>query len=288
MYNKNMNTPFSSSLKELRKEAGFPSAYRFYHGNGGGGVMKFSYRAYLRFEQGEVLPSPMVLSGLYPALKLIPGSSASMELAAAWLKTMAGEEAYRAVFAQLIPKRPDPPGLSPLHKVMKKSLSDKKYPLSVKEASAILLSEEHYRCFLAMISAAGKWSAETLGKTVGIPKAAAEKIISDFIQTGLMRKAGGKLRSFRCVDKMVEFPRAEILPPGLHTRMKGYQTALIAAGETMWRRLGILRADADALADLYPVMALNMSAAQAYAVTGKTPKSALFAIEGRVVKLFDF
>ncbi|MEI7528877.1 MAG: hypothetical protein WCK76_08025 [Elusimicrobiota bacterium] len=61
-----------------------------------------------------------------------------------------------------------------------------------------------------------------------------------------------------------------------------------AAGRSAWFRRGIFRADADALTNFYTLMGVNLSSSRAYAVTEKPPKSALFAVEARVVKVRDF
>ena len=49
-------TLFSEMLKKYRREAGFISAYSYYHDNGGKTVFRFSYRMYLLIEQGKILP----------------------------------------------------------------------------------------------------------------------------------------------------------------------------------------------------------------------------------------
>lgn len=49
-----------------------------------------------------------------------------------------------------------------------------------------------------------------------------------------------------------------------------------------------MRADSAVFREYYPLMALNISAANTYAVRKKTEKSALYWVEGRIVKLRDF
>ena len=52
----NMSTAFSETLCRIRAAEGFPTAYRFFHDNGGTQVLGFTYRQYLRMEQGKNLP----------------------------------------------------------------------------------------------------------------------------------------------------------------------------------------------------------------------------------------
>lgn len=281
-----MKTLFSESLVKLRKEAGFPTAYRFYHDNAGKPVLKFSYRTYLLFEQGEALPPPEALARISVALKLIPKSPPAGQLASAWLRTMTGEEAYTSLFEPFISLKTEALGLSPMHKAMGKFV--KKTPISVDQAVLILSTPEHYRAFLTLANDAGTWSAETLAETAGLKAAAAGVILAAFARKGLARKVKQGLYAFNNEGLILEFPRAEIMPRGLNDKMRGYQAEMLAGGSLAWRRLNVLRADARELAAFFPVLSLSMSAATGYSVEEKTKDSAMFAIESRVVKLFDF
>lgn len=281
-----MTTIFSESLIELRKKAGFPTAYRFYHDNGGKPVLTFSYRKYLLFEQGEALPSPEVLRRISLALKLIPRSPLAGKLATAWLRAMAGEEAYGFVFEPFISVKTETPGFSPLHRAMGRLIN--KHPITVAQAVLILSTYEHYRSFLVLVHDTGAWSCESFAKTAGFKKAAAAKILSDFAKAGLLKKIKNDSYKSPQENVILEFPRAEILPRGLNDRMRGYQAELISSGALTWRRLNVLRADSVELAAYYPLISLTMSTVSAYETSKETKNSAVFAIESRVVKLFDF
>ena len=87
-----MATIFSETLVKLRKAAGFPTAYRFYHDNGGAAALKVTYRNYLMMEQGHSLPVAVRLERLLIGLRLLRATPESRELTLAWLKTMLGEE----------------------------------------------------------------------------------------------------------------------------------------------------------------------------------------------------
>ncbi len=278
-----MKTTFSETLISLRKAAGFTTAYRFYHDNGGKPVLTFSYRKYLLFEQGEALPSPEVLRRISLALKLIPKSPPAGKLASAWLRTTAGDEAYDFVFEPFIAIKEDTPGLSPAHRAMGRLI--KKRPVSVAQACVILASYEHYHSFILLLHDEGSLSCEAFAKAAGLKPPAAAKILADFVKSGLVKKIKGSYRGFG--DTILELPRAEMMPAGLNDRMRGYQAKLLASGSLAWRRLNVIRADAVELAAFYPLLSLTMSAASAYETGEKTKNSAVFAIESRVTKLFE-
>lgn len=281
-----MDTVFAEQLIGMRKSAGFPTAYRFFHDNGGKSALKFSYRKYLLFEQGAALPSPDILGRISLALKLIPKSPQAGKLSAAWLRTIAGEESYAFVFEPFISVKTELPGMSPLHKAIGGFI--KRHPITVPQAVLILSSAEHYRAFLVFENDAGPWRSEELAKAAGLRGPLAAKILSAFVGSGLVKRERNGSHSAAHPNFILEFPRAEILPAGLNDKMREYQAELVAAGSLAWRRMKILRADAVELAAFYPVLSLSMSAASSYEVAEKTKNSAMFAVESRVVKLFDF
>lgn len=282
-----MDSTFSGILADLRRQAGFPTAYRFFHDNGGRHVLKASYRQYLLWEQGRALPPAAALGRLVPALKLLPGSAQHGALAAAWLSSLAGGELYKELFAPFFALKENAHGGSPLHKAMSRALNEKKYPLSVDQAVAILSGLDHYKAFLFMINDRGDWSEARLAGEAGLGKGAAAEVAKAFLKAGLLKKAGAGLKC-ALVDSMVEFPRAEIMPAGYGDRMEKFQNELLASGSCAWRRLGFLRANARDFAAFFPLMSLNLSTAAVYSVTEKSPSTAMFAVEGRVVKLRDF
>lgn len=280
-----MITVFSEHLVNTRKAAGFPTAYRFFHDNGGKQALRFSYRQYLLFEQGESLPTAEMLGRISLALKLIPKSPPAGKLTMAWLRTMAGDDAYSFVIEPFLSVKEDPAGVSPLHKVIGGLI--KKQPITVEQAVTILSSKEHYKVFIVFENDAGPWLRDSLAASSSLKPALVDKVLSDFSKVGLLKKQrnGSYLSSHG--DAILEFPRAEIMPPGLNDRMRAYQADLVAAGDMTWRRMKLLRADAVELPAFYPVLSLSISSASAYEVTEKTRHSAMFAVEAKVVKLFD-
>jgi len=283
-----MTTIFSGTLAKARKEAGFSTAYRFFHDNGGEHVLGASYRKYLLWEQGKALPPAGSLARLIPALRLLPGSAPLGALVAAWLKTLAGEKFYDEVLKPFITVKEATSGLSPLHKAMNRALNERKYPLSIEQATTILASCEHYKAFLFMINDRGNWSESTFADTLGIAKPAAARVIKDFTKLGLLKKSKTGALKCQVSDFIAEFPRGEVMPAGYGERMEKYQRELLESGQASWQRMGFMRADAKEFANFFPVMSLNMTTASTYGITEKTENSAMFAIEGRIVKLRDF
>ena len=283
-----MGTVFSETLTKLRREAGFRTPYRFYQDSGGAPALKISYGKYLALEQGITLPLFKRLIRLIYCLRLIERSPAANELVTAWLRTLAGEEDYGNLLEPIISPRKGPVSLSPMHKAMRRSLAGRKHYLSIAQYDAIVENRDNYLCYLALVNDEGKWSPAELSKFLKLTPGAAVKALEALARVKILKKdSAGRYKCPLC-GKMIEYPHYIILGPAKFGKLLEYFKELSAGGKLEWERFGAFRADAETLRDFLQIMQLNVSTAQSYAVTGKTAKSALFAIKGTVVRLRDF
>ncbi|HBE87691.1 MAG TPA: hypothetical protein DDW67_00925 [Elusimicrobia bacterium] len=281
-----MATIFSDTLTKLRREAGFPTAYRFFHDNGGDKVLGMCYRKYLMMEQGRILPQFKHLRGFIFGMHLVRRSAASRELVRAWLRTMAGEELYGEILEPMLAESPEKLRLSPSQKMLKEALAGRKFYMTPAHLALVSASGENYLAFLLFSNDSGSWTPERLAEAGGFKKAAAAAIIKRFLAAKLLRKAGA---GYKCplAGGLLEMP-PKIAAPAAYEALKRRQEELILTGQRAYLRRGLFRADADAIRDFYPMMSVNVSSSHVYAVKERTAKSALFAVEGRVVKIRDF
>ena len=119
-----MKLLFAKTLKKHREEAGFSTAYQFFHKNGGEGYLKTSYRMYLHIEHGKFLPPFKDLPLYMYALHIMPGTSSGINFLTAWFKAAYGEEAFGTLLAPILIKSPEESVASPLHKAIDKLLMD--------------------------------------------------------------------------------------------------------------------------------------------------------------------
>ncbi|HNT98760.1 MAG TPA: hypothetical protein PKK31_10895 [Elusimicrobiales bacterium] len=283
-----MATPFSQTLVKLRKEAGFGTAYSFFHDNGGAPALKISYRNYLHMEQGKLLPVFSRLRLLLYPLRLVHRSSEAAGLVLAWLRTMAGDEPFEELISPLLAPRKDVIGVSPMHKAAKKALDSRKYYLNAGQTRVITADDDTYLCYVALSNDTGAWKVRELAGALKMPEARAAKALAALKREKVVRET--RKGVFRCpfAGMMIEFPHLATLPRDMHRRMDELEDRLERSGRPVWLRSGIIRADAGAFRDFLPVMGLNISTAQTYAVTEKSADSALFFIGGRVTKIRDF
>lgn len=278
---------FSGLLRKKRQEAGFRTAYRFFHGNGGEKFFGFSYRQYLRIELGKSVPGPERLSRLVSGLRLRNRTTPANELALSWLKTFVGEDVYANVFSFLgIPASARP--IPPTQRELKSTLAGRKRYLTPAQLGAALTDKDTYLCFLSLNYDTGTWSADRLIKELGIPRPAAERSLSTLFSAKLLKKAGkGRYRS-AVSDQTVEFPPREAIDENLLKKHRDYTRELIAAGREEFGRSGIIRADDVIFRDLFPTLQLSLDAMLAHKVREHTANSALYYVTGQVVKLRNF
>lgn len=283
-----MSTAFSETLCRIRKAEGFPTAYRFFHDNGGTKGMGFSYRQYLRMEQGKNLPGSEKLCKLVLALRLVPKSAPANALSIAWLQSLIGEAAYQCLFP-FIAAAPSKNGLPPMHTAVKNALSGEKHFITPDQFRSILTDKDTYLCFLALSSDTGAWSASQIAAAMRLTPEAADKALKTLARTRLVKKIKGNTYKCPFAAKMLEYPQFDIIDQALRAKLAGYERELVESGLDKWCRSGIIRADASTFFSSYsPLMMLNLSAAQTYNLSEKTEHSALFYIEGRIIKLRDF
>ena len=132
-----MGTIFSEALMQVRRNSGFRTAYRFYHGNGGETALGMTYRQYLLIEQGKTLPPFPRFRVLLHALRLIPNAAPANELIISWLKTMAGPPAFAEILAPLLYLKNSVPARSPLEDAVGRSLTGKRSFITPKQLEVI-------------------------------------------------------------------------------------------------------------------------------------------------------
>jgi hypothetical protein len=282
-----MATIFSETLVRLRKEAGFPTAYRFYHDNGGKPGLNITYRKYLAIEQGTILPVFGRLSFFIAALRRAPIEPEGKELITAWLKSTVGEKDYSALISPLLSPLSKVPVETPIRAAMKKTLARQKRYITPAQLKAITANRDNYLCFLSLSNDSDAWQPEELARTLGLPAARIKTALEELKQAKLLRKAGSR---YRChlMDDMLEYPSVTDATRNAIATLSDYQEELVAAGTRVWRQRGVLRADSEALSGFFPLMELNLSIAHTYATNERTKKTGLYFVEGRIVKLKDF
>lgn len=281
-----MGTIFSDALVRLRKESGFSTAYKFFYGNGGKSGLDLTYRQYLLIEQGKNLPVFNRLVKLLYALRIVHKTAGANGLTTAWLRTMAGEAAFRDVLEPLLGQKAAAVQ-PPMHGAMEKSLATKKHYITPGEMDIIADNCENYLCYFVLSKDSGKWTPQALAKQLDIKEETAEKAMKALASAKVLRRDRKGLYFCPTSMAMREFPQMNLHPEPFK-KIRAYQKRFVESGVIVFALRGFIRADLDALHNFFPLMRLNLSSAEAYNITEKTPRSAVFSVEGKITKLMDF
>jgi hypothetical protein len=282
-----MSTIFSETLMRLRRDAGFPTAYKFYHTNGGKPVFKISYRMYLFLEQGKRIP-PMESLGTYIfALKLLPKTAPAVDFMSAWLKTYLGEENFRNFIEPLLVDPRAAGEFSPLQNALKRNLDQKTLHLSPGQLEVVCKSKASHLCWTAMLNDSGSWAPEKLAGELGLTAAETKKAITELAAAKLIKRAGKTAYTCLFAGSIVVYPYGNITRE-LQARFNALREELVASGSVKYFRRAIIRTSASEFVNFMPIMALNITAADSYSITEKRKDSELVAVECKIVKLRDF
>jgi len=283
-----MTTIFSEMLIQLRKDAGFSSAYQFYHANDGKNVLKMTYRNYLLIEQGEALPPIEKLGVLIWSLRIPHGSAEANAFVYAWLRSMAGEENFKTLLEPITTVKPDSMGSSPLQNAMKKSLDKTRYYLTLEQVKAIHSSDDNYLCFLAISSDKGVWKVKEFADRLKLPEAAAKKALKTLAGLKLVKEIKKDVYKCSLADALLTYPNMNTLPPDFGKKLRACNRKLLETGQEIYPHSIIVRANDNDFRSYIQILGTSLSTAATYAVTEKSDKTALFMVDAKISKLRDF
>jgi len=277
---------FSDKLVELRKTAGFRSAYAFFTGNGGKNYFKSTYASYAMTEQGAHLPTFQRLRLIISALPFRRSSKDIKDLLLTWLRESHGDGAFRDVLLPLLKIEP-PKNDSPLVSTLKKLISQKTVPVSMEQLRAMLADQEHFRCALLLASDPGSWTCEEVASGTGLPIATVRRIVGEFRKTGLVNAPKPGYFYTPMAHANINLPSPKVCGK-LMERFEEHVASLKAGGTEVFCRRHILRADMDALHDFHELMKMAHAALTPYTADKKTRDDSWLVLENRTFKLLDF
>ncbi|MDA8129879.1 MAG: hypothetical protein M0011_00085 [Elusimicrobia bacterium] len=280
-----MKTQFSDTLKKLREEAGYQTAYKFYHGCGGQAALGITYRRYLLLEQGDC-PEGGLLLKLLPFLGPVPLSRQSNGLITAWMRTVVGEETYAAVIAPLVSVAAGgthPATAADGQGIMKQE----RRRLSLQQIEAVLADYDTFVCFTALGADTGVWTPDELSGPLQLSPACAKKALQRLAKAGVLAKEGSDGYKSGSPQWQTGL-RREALDEKLLRKLEAYTSKLADSGRLRHRTRNFFRAEAgEAMNGYMPLLLQSLAMAQGSGVTARTGNTALFYVEGRLAKVRD-
>jgi len=272
----------------LRTEAGFPSAYAFYHRNGGRRVFPFTYSFYLKLEKGRALPRPPWLARIVSALRLPPDDASLRALIHDYLQDLVSDRMFFDVFVRpMLRVEGAPP--APVAKAVRRLISEQAYHLTPAQFAAVASSPNTHWVFECLVNSRKPQTVERLAEVLRVTEEAVRAAIHLLDKAGLAKRIGRNRVSCPIACRFYVFPKEY---PGFDED----RARLVSACESQAAKRGrdlfnagiMIRAEeGDAKRGLEGLQRA-MEAASAYSVYDDGRDSAFFLFETRVRRILPF
>lgn len=275
---------FAANLIRARAAAGFDTAYKFYHRNGGRKHFAFTFVHYLRVEKGTAVPGPEGLERILLALRLLPTQAEARELLIAYLRaSLGGGRCADYVLAPLLAGQA-PAAAGPDAMTWMKAHSS--VHLSPEEFTAMAASETAYWCAEALCSDGGAWTPAELAEKLELSAKDAARALEALKKAGLLLKTAAGKYKCRHQGKFFTYPgRLEGMGAQLET-INGYLEK--AGGPDFFERLELVRAEEGAMSNFRLQLAQAMDSANAYASHSAGRDTGFYLIKLRMKRLKRF
>lgn len=275
---------FAANLIRARAAAGFDTAYKFYHRNGGRRHFGFTFVHYMRIEKGASVPQPEGLERIMLALRLLPTQAEARELLISYLRaSLGGGRCADYVLEPLFSgQAPAAGGADPMTWMKAHS----SVHLSPQEFTAMASSEAAYWCAEALCSDGGAWTAAALAARLELDPKAAARGLEALRKTGLAVKTAAGRYKCRHQGKFFTYPgRLEGMGAQLEA-VNGYLEK--AGGPDFFERLELVRAEEGAMSNFRLQLAQAMDSANAYAAHSAGRDTGFYLIRLRMRRLKSF
>lgn len=196
---------FGDTLAKIRKELGFPSAYKFFKSVGGSKTLGMAFVSYWDIERGKKLPKSWRLKTIMAALSIDMYSQKAKELVGAYFQSLSGSEELLKVLTAG-PARPAD--------LTSRELAESAVQRSVNQRNVQLTSEQWRLrnrdrvmliCSNYIINTAGWVTIQELAVVSGFVPAEIKKALRALAAGGLIEFSGDKARS-HLTGKVIQFP----------------------------------------------------------------------------------
>ena len=280
---------FSEALLALRREAGFPSAYRFYHRNGGRRHFGFTYVHYLRLEKGAKAPRAEAFGAILKALRLAPAADGARALFRSYLLDVLGSpEAYELIVGSVSAAVPSvSPTLAEggFDRLKREHLMH----MNIEQFTAVSHDETSYWTSEMLLNDNGTWAPKDVADLLGCTPAEAAVALDRLTKAKLLRATSPGRYKTRQPGKFWTFPgRSKGMEP-LLDRVRVYWDAMAKRrGGPFGERLELVRASSSVMRQYMNALHHAVDEANLAATHSKGEDTALFLIEGRVRRLLPF
>lgn len=280
---------FSACLARRRLEAGYRSAYRFYHGNGGRRHFPFTYVHYMRIERGLKLPRPEWMDRFLSALRLTPGEAGCRELYLAYLKDMLKTpESFELILSPLLCRHAEPSS-PPGADAMRWMKAEHSFHLTPEQFAVLASDEATYWCSEALFNDRGSAAAEEIAAAFDLPVKNVRAGLKKLKGAGMARESSpGRFKS-RWEGKFYTFPgRVAGMEPALKAIEGFWENMYKKRGASVGERVELVRAEGGSVRNYLAVLSSALDSANSYATQTKGDNTGLYQIEARIRRLVPY
>lgn len=277
---------FAGTLARLRREAGFPTAYAFYHKNGGKRTFPFTYPYYAKLERGDSLPRGAWLGLLLDQMRVGPTAGERRGLVLDYLRDLfSDDQAFDALVEPLLAAPAPEPGQ---RAVMKRLLSAQAFHVTPAQMTAVVASEESYWAFNCLVNNRKPLAAADIAAAAALPEARVTAALRTLQAVKLARPAGQRWSSpasgFWCV-----YPRGH---RGYASDLNRLQRHIAAAAKRRGAGLmdmgTLVRAEESSVQETLRAVREAIQSLSAAAVDAPGRGTAFFVVEAKASRLFPF
>ncbi|MBI3553270.1 MAG: hypothetical protein HY077_12315 [Elusimicrobia bacterium] len=280
---------FFTVLRELRAEAGFPSAWAFYKACGPR-VLGCTFKGYLYIEKGRSVPQAKFALRIAAGLKIAGDSRKTKRFATAYLRSLLGRKELAELLIRTLSRPPDPHGLtSMVQRASQRIYAGKSKAVTQVQAEVLLSDWRTYWCWIAVSDDVGRWSPARLASALGITAAGARASLEMIVKAGLFAKDQRGRYFCPNAGQAFNFPRDSFYLPRSRSLVRQLWAEMgKRKGRVLFDRYFFLRASEADILNYFPYLAQMSHGARVYAVSEKGPDTAFVAVNATVRRLFPF
>lgn len=292
---------FGKTLARIRREAGFPSAWRFYHANGGRRSFHFTFSQYIRWERRGGLPSPKLLGQLLQSLRIETGQPTARELCAAYLRDLlAGDEGYELLVGTILRSASGNSPLASAAAVAGSGVAPSANELALRwlrthhsvhvtleDFRALTADASVYWCAALLGNDSSSWTAAQAAEVLGLPPSKTASAFAILKVNGFARETSPGRFKARLSGKVYIWPgRPQGAGPEMDAARGFWKAMCEARGQHVAERVELVRAEAEDVQAHLPGLLMSVEEAVGLSRHDKGKDTALYAFETRVRRLF--
>lgn len=196
-------------MAKIRKELGFPSAYKFFKSVGGSKTLGLAFVSYWDIERGKKLPKSWRLKTIIAALGIDMYSQPARELIGAYFQALSGSEELLKVLTAAPAQSADLTSRELAESAVQKAVSQRSVQLTPEQWRLRNRDMATLICSNYIINTCGWVTIQELAAVSGFAPAEVKKALRALAAGGLAEFSGDKVRT-RLTGQVVQFlPRTE-------------------------------------------------------------------------------